>query len=80
MLVLFGIFTNFFVIIKSSKKIKNVNNKEFEADAIMVLGCEVRKNGYPGIALKQRLDKAIEIYNNGWSNTICVGEAKWTKT
>ena len=72
LIVLFGIFANFWIIIKSSKKIKDINEKNDEVDAIMVLGCEVRKNGYPGIVLKQRLDKAIEVYKNGWSKKILV--------
>ena len=71
-MILLGVFINIYMILKTKAKIKDVNTKDFDADAIMVLGCEVRKNGYPGIALKQRLDKALEAYNNGWAGKILV--------
>ena len=71
-LTFLGILINVFMILVTRNKIKDVNNKDFDADAIMVLGCEVRKNGYPGIVLKQRLDKALEAYNNGWAKAILV--------
>ena len=36
-----------------------------QADCIMVLGAEVKPDGTPSKMLKDRLDKAIELYRNG---------------
>ena len=71
-LVFVGIIINLYMILKTSKKIKKINENIPKSDAIMVLGCEIRKNGYPGIVLKQRLDKAIEVYRNGLAEKILV--------
>ena len=71
-IIILSFYINIFMKLKTRKKIININEKIIKADAIMVLGCRVRKNGYPGIVLKQRLDKAIELYNHGWSDRILV--------
>ena len=60
-IIIFTIFTNLVVIGKSSKYINkeiNYNNYKY----IIVLGAKVSE-GSPSLMLKDRLDKAIEIYN-----------------
>ena len=60
-IIIFTIYTNLVVIGKSSKYINkeiNYNNYKY----IIVLGAKVSE-GSPSLMLKDRLDKAIEIYN-----------------
>ncbi len=44
-------------------------NDETSADAILVLGCGT-KDGKPSLMLQDRLDKAIELYENNQASTI----------
>ena len=71
-IVLISLVINSFIKIKTKKKIVKIGDNLQKVDAIMVLGCKVRKNGYPGIVLKHRLDKAIEAYRNGYAEKILV--------
>ena len=51
-------------VVKNSVKEKIVTleeAKEFDADAILVLGCLVRSDGQPSAMLKDRLDTALEL-------------------
>ena len=36
-----------------------------DADCILVLGCQVRKDGSPSLMLSDRLDRGVELYKNG---------------
>ena len=39
-------------------------------DAIIVLGCKVRSDGTPSLALQARTRKAVELYNKGYADRI----------
>ena len=54
-----------------SKKIVDVNNINGNYDAILVLGAGLR-NGKPSPVLKDRLDTAYELYEDGYSKKIIV--------
>lgn len=41
-----------------------------KADVIVVFGNKVERNGTPSATLRSRLDKTIEIYNNGFATRI----------
>ena len=71
-IVFFSLFINIFIKLKTKKRIKNIGEEIPDVDAIMVLGCRIRKNGYPGILLKYRLDKAMEAYRSGYAKKILV--------
>jgi len=59
-IIIFCIITNLIIIGKSSKYInKDINYNDY--NYIIVLGAKVDSNG-PSLMLKDRLDKAIEIY------------------
>lgn len=60
---------NFYVRISASKYI--VKNIESKYDAILVLGAGLR-NGKPSPILKDRLDVALKLYNDGVSDKIIV--------
>ena len=42
------------------------------ADCLLVLGCPTQTDGTCSKALKRRLDKAIELYNQGYASSIIV--------
>jgi len=42
------------------------------ADVMLVLGTTVRADGVPGALLQARLDRAVELYKGGFSDTIIV--------
>ena len=67
LLVILGI--NFYV--KLSSKGDIVNNPDEGKDAILVLGAGLR-NGKPSPVLKDRLDTAYELYEDGYSKKIIV--------
>lgn len=46
--------------------------KETKADCILVLGAGLKDDGTPNLMLKDRLDTAISLYNNGKVNRIIV--------
>ena len=41
-----------------------------DVDCIMVLGCSVRPDGTPSGMLRDRLDKGIELYEDGVSDRL----------
>lgn len=41
-----------------------------KADCILVLGCEVRRDGSPSLMLQERLDCAVRLFENGLSDRI----------
>ena len=53
------------VTVEEAKEIKKV-------DCIIVLGAAVRPDGTPSLMLKDRLDKALELYEEGVSDKIIV--------
>ena len=57
-MVIVSLIINGYMIKSSLKKIK----KEYSSDYILVLGASV-KNNKPSLMLRDRLDKAIELYN-----------------
>lgn len=69
-IAVFGI--NQYVKIVANKNIiqevENANN----SDAILVLGCQVMEDGSLSLMLKDRLDKAIELYKQGIAEKIIV--------
>ena len=45
-----------------------------ESDCIVIPGARVDDNGLPGPSLQGRLDRALELYEQGWSkNFVCTG-------
>lgn len=76
-ILVFGI--NLYVKNVASKNIiEDIQNIE-EQEAILVLGCQVKEDGTLSLMLKDRLDKAIELYKNGVSNKIIVSGDHGTK-
>ena len=77
---LVGIFgINAYVKLVASKKItEKIENIE-KQDAILVLGCQVMEDGSLSLMLKDRLDKAIEIYKQGVASKIIVSGDHGTK-
>lgn len=69
-IAVFGI--NQYVKIVANKNIiqevENANN----SDAILVLGCQVMEDGSLSLMLKDRLDKAVELYKQGTAEKIIV--------
>lgn len=57
--------------VASKNIIQEVENAK-ESDAILVLGCQVMEDGSLSLMLKDRLDKAIELYKQGISEKIIV--------
>ena len=62
---------NFYMIIKASKSIKDISNLSGTYDMALVLGCGI-KNGEPSLMLRDRLDKAIDLYEKGYVQNIIV--------
>lgn len=50
--------------------IKELKEKETKADAVVVLGAQVKPNGKPSVMLRERLDTGIEIYKAGLTERI----------
>lgn len=65
---------NIFAMATTSGRILTIKEaaKKKEVDCIIVLGAAVRPSGEPSLMLKDRLDKAIELYEAGVSDTIIV--------
>lgn len=66
----FGI--NQYVKLTANKSIIQEVEKANKSDAILVLGCQVMEDGSLSLMLKDRLDKAIELYKQGISEKIIV--------
>lgn len=57
---------NSYVCATTAKQIQSQENASaFNADCIIVLGCQVKSDGTPSHMLSDRLDRAIELYNIG---------------
>ena len=65
---------NLLVIATTSGRILSIEeaSKEDKVDCIIVLGAAVRPNGTPSAMLRDRLEKAVELYEAGVSDTIIV--------
>ena len=57
------LFTNIYM--KSATKERIITTYEEDYDCIIILGAGVRKEGTPSPMLRDRLDKGIELYNEG---------------
>lgn len=68
-----GVFmVNWFVKLSTKDKIiENYSNIK-DADAILILGCQVKPDGSLSLMLKDRLDKGIELYKNGVAPKVIV--------
>ena len=68
-----GVFmVNWFVKLSTKDKIiENYSNIK-DADAILILGCQVKPDGSLSLMLKDRLDKGIELYKNGVASKVIV--------
>lgn len=75
-LVTLGIITVFginqYVKVVANKNIAEDVQSVKKADAILVLGCQVREDGSLSLMLQDRIDKAIELYEAGVSDKIIV--------
>lgn len=71
-IVIVGI--NLLVIATTSGRILSIEeaSKEDKVDCIIVLGAAVRPDGTPSAMLRDRLEKAVELYEAGVSDTIIV--------
>lgn len=72
---------NIFVMATTASKILDVDeaSEKKDIDCILVLGAGVRADGTPSKMLKDRLDKTIELYDSGVSETIIVSGDHRTK-
>ena len=57
------LFTNIHIVNYGSERI--IDKEVEDYDCIIVLGAGVRKDGTPSPMLRDRLDKGIELYNQG---------------
>lgn len=58
--------------IASIEELKELSDQEAgkKADAVLVLGAQVKPDGNPSVMLKERLDTGIEIYQSGLTDRI----------
>lgn len=61
-----------YIIVMLGIILAGAQSKLFKADLIVVLGNKVYPDGHPSTGLKDRLDKAIEVYNKGYAPLIFV--------
>ena len=79
-LIILGIISGLIVLIINSyvksfaktNMIEDISNSNKNIDVIVVLGCQVREDGSLSLMLKDRLDKAIELYKNDIASKIIV--------
>lgn len=69
-IAVFGI--NQYVKIVANKNIIQEVENANKSDAILVLGCQVMEDGSLSLMLKDRLDKAVELYKQGTAEKIIV--------
>lgn len=69
-IAVFGI--NQYVKSVANKNIIQEVEKANKSDAILVLGCQVMEDGSLSLMLKDRLDKAVELYKQGIAEKIIV--------
>lgn len=62
---------NLYVILSTMPKLRKVEDAPPPVlDCILVLGCGVRADGTPSPMLNDRLTRAVELYQAGWSDKI----------
>lgn len=62
---------NLLVVFTTADQIYVADRAEsLSGDCILVLGCGLRRDGYPSQMLRDRLDTAIEAYNLGFSDRL----------
>ena len=71
-LMLIPFIINFYVVFKVKNNIINIDDINKNYDYGLVLGCGVKKDGTPSLMLRDRLDKVIEIYDEGLINNIII--------
>lgn len=69
-IMVFGI--NQYVKLVANKNIIQEVENANKSDAILVLGCQVMEDGSLSLMLKDRLDKAVELYKQGIAEKIIV--------
>ena len=67
---------NYYVIKSTTKQIIHINDitNINDIDCILVLGCQVKANGSLSLMLQDRLDTAINIYNNTHHKLLMSGD------
>ncbi|SEG02366.1 protein SanA, affects membrane permeability for vancomycin [Eubacterium ruminantium] len=70
------IAVNIEIILREKKKIRSIEDIPKDYDCILVLGCSVREDGTPSSVLRERLDKAIELYNRYGGKILMSGDHK----
>lgn len=60
--------TNIYIV--NNTKLDIVDKLSYDNDCIIILGAGVRKDGTPSPMLKDRLDKGIELYKEGYAPKI----------
>lgn len=71
-MIIILIFIFVFLAIGIYISISGLSDNFEKADVLVVLGNEVEANGEPSARLKARLDKAIQLYSDGYSQKIIV--------
>ena len=71
-LIVVAIFFSWFIIHTISVIIDGLNDELKSVDVAVVLGNKVETNGQPSKRLKARLDKSVELYNEGYYSFIIV--------
>jgi len=67
----FVVGTNLYVGLSTREKIYDLDDAQsLKADCILILGCGLRRDGYPSQMLRDRLDVGIEAYHMGISDKI----------
>ena len=71
LIFLLPFIVNFYVIISTSKNIYSESEVQDKYDIALVLGCGI-KNNEPSLMLRDRLNTAINLYNNEIIDTILI--------
>jgi vancomycin permeability regulator SanA len=66
------IFTFIYIVVGIYIGISGLSDNYEKADVMVVLGNEVEASGEPSERLKARLNKAMQLYNDGYSQKIIV--------
>ncbi len=78
--ILFLFLLDWYVVFSTKDKMYTDVNITPKAYVALVLGAKVHQNGNPSIILKDRLDSAIELYNNAVIKRILLSGDHGTKT
>ncbi len=82
-----GVFTLFAIsgYVKNQSKdrivtVEELNSREEKADAIIVLGAQVKPDGSLSLMLKERVDMGIQLYETGVADKIIMSGDHGTQT